>query len=455
MTNKRDLSALDPPVDTERQGKRRHVTADSSDRKLELAFPSTSQTSQSKPVPFQQPVSLITFSYTPSRKLEFNNSALRYYVNPPRNANLRHGYERWIKRPEEKGRIDGLLRATSKLRNDMNAGASKGVDWIRSIGVVSWRGVMTKILTAPYEDRDSWEMNVMAIDGTMYFEEHLSDAKLVEKEDMAPHHRLQSYYGYSFESWCGSSKPEMPENLEGQPPGWGGDVDTNVQWCSVVKTKLGDTRMVIGGEVDCVRNAFTGQTSDFVELKTSIAIRGPQDEARFEKKLLKFYFQSFLLGVPEIIVGFRTPSGQLNTIQLFKTAQIPRMVRGKPNAWDPTTCFAWGQQFFAFLKSVIHPSAEPIAEQQGNVTSALRPQVWRVKFEPRVGVSVSLLGDAGVSEIQAGEDRVGFLPRWYWDEVQTYSGQISVTTQAFDPTHGKGEAPGTSSAQGMSREWQI
>ena len=30
-------------------------------------------------------------------------------------------------------------------------------------------------------------------------------------------------------------------------------MDTNVQWCSVVKTKLGDTRIVIGGEVDCVR----------------------------------------------------------------------------------------------------------------------------------------------------------------------------------------------------------
>ncbi|TFY74424.1 hypothetical protein EWM64_g9588, partial [Hericium alpestre] len=35
-----------------------------------------------------------------------------------------------------------------------------------------------------------------------------------------------------------------------------------------------------------------------VELKTSMNIRGAQDEARFEKKLLKFYFQSFLLGVP-------------------------------------------------------------------------------------------------------------------------------------------------------------
>ena len=84
------------------------------------------------------------------------------------------------------------------------------------------------------------------------------------------------------------------------PFGWGGDVDTNVQWCSVVKTKLGNHRMVIGGEVDCVRGEhtrtpklssfsiglaerFRGRTDDFVELKTSLAIRGPYDETKFER----------------------------------------------------------------------------------------------------------------------------------------------------------------------------
>jgi len=38
-----------------------------------------------------------------------------------------------------------------------------------------------RILTAPYEERDGWEMNVMDVNGTMYFEEHLSDAQLLEK----------------------------------------------------------------------------------------------------------------------------------------------------------------------------------------------------------------------------------------------------------------------------------
>ena len=81
----------------------------------------------------------------------------------------------------------------------------------------------------------------------------------LHRETMTPHHRLQSYFGYSFESYCTSSRPGSREPLSSDirhPYGWGGDVDTNVQWCAVVKTKLGNDRLVIGGEVDCVRGAF-------------------------------------------------------------------------------------------------------------------------------------------------------------------------------------------------------
>lgn len=79
---------------------------------------------------------------------------------------------------------------------------------------------------------------------------------------MAPRQRQQTYYGYAFESYCTSDTPtrqpprqhqHQQDNRRGTPFGWGGDVNTNVQWCSVVRTKLGDTRIVIGGEVDCVK----------------------------------------------------------------------------------------------------------------------------------------------------------------------------------------------------------
>jgi RAT1-interacting protein len=75
---------------------------------------------------------------------------------------------------------------------------------------------------------------------------------------MNARHRSQTYYGHAFESYCTSETPNTRGRSKNNPhskdpPGWGGDVNTNVQWCSVVRTKLGNTRIIIGGEVDCVR----------------------------------------------------------------------------------------------------------------------------------------------------------------------------------------------------------
>jgi RAT1-interacting protein len=40
---------------------------------------------------------------------------------------------------------------------------------------------VARILTAVYETQEEWEMNVMCVNGAMYFEEHLTEAKLREK----------------------------------------------------------------------------------------------------------------------------------------------------------------------------------------------------------------------------------------------------------------------------------
>jgi hypothetical protein len=38
--------------------------------------------------------------------------------------------------------------------------------------------LLIRILIAPYENRDGWELNVMSVNGTLYFEEH---ARLAER----------------------------------------------------------------------------------------------------------------------------------------------------------------------------------------------------------------------------------------------------------------------------------
>jgi RAT1-interacting protein len=128
-----DVDVLPDPQDKDERIAHKQPRLDHSSSSL--LYPSTSQ-SVSRTVPFQRPLPLISFSYTEDRKLEFNDAAMRYYVNPPPDADLRHGHDRWIRRPEERGRLDGLLRAILEIRR---RGTGDPV-----ISIVSWRGVMTK-----------------------------------------------------------------------------------------------------------------------------------------------------------------------------------------------------------------------------------------------------------------------------------------------------------------------
>lgn len=145
-SQKRAISEVEGVADTERRAKLRPdnelSSPDDTTPQVQLAYPPKNR--NATPVPFQQPSTLLTFSYTPERVLEFTDSSLRYYVEPPTRADLKYGYERWIKRPEERGRLDGLLKAVSKYRSRVNASGGNGAAWLRDITVVSWRGVMTK-----------------------------------------------------------------------------------------------------------------------------------------------------------------------------------------------------------------------------------------------------------------------------------------------------------------------
>jgi RAT1-interacting protein len=131
-------------------------------------------------------------------------------------------------------------------------------------------------------------------------------------------------------------------------------------------------------------------------------------------------------------VGFRTPTGELATVQTFKTIQIPRLIQGKPGAWDPLVCLDWGQKFLTFLK-----------EMTGGQSAD--DSVWRVKFIPKEGVRVVKLDRLAVAEEVVGdEDRTGFLPKWYWERLATEGAPKYI---------GSGPSNGATS-QGVAG-WQI
>lgn len=131
-------------VGIKREGSSAREVEETGKPSRKLAYPSKNPPSgrDGPPVPFQQPTSLTTFSYNSKRELRFDDSAMRYYVDPPHGADLHYGYERWVKRPEEKGRLDGLLKAWLKVRNGFPDGTMHG-------GVIAWRGVMTRYVNGP------------------------------------------------------------------------------------------------------------------------------------------------------------------------------------------------------------------------------------------------------------------------------------------------------------------
>ena len=85
---------------------------------------------------------------------------------------------------------------------------------------------------------------------------------------------------------------------------------------------------------------------NWVELKTSAEIEYDKDVLKYERKLLKFWIQSFLLGVPKIIVGFRDRNGILRRLEEMETKDIPGLVkkRGK-GTWDGNLCINFTASF--------------------------------------------------------------------------------------------------------------
>jgi RAT1-interacting protein len=95
-----------------------------------------------------------------------------------------------------------------------------------------------------------------------------------------------------------------------------------------------------------VKPSTLGAPINWVELKTSADPRSDRDMIAFERKLMKFWIQSFLLGVPKIIVGFRDANGILLRIEEMETAAIPGVVKRKgKGTWDGNMCTNFTAQF--------------------------------------------------------------------------------------------------------------
>ncbi|KAK8929540.1 Decapping nuclease RAI1 [Metarhizium anisopliae] len=327
-------------------------------------------TGQSQPV--KRPKEFACFSYDENHEFRLDDSSMKYYYTPQLGADLSKGFEKFQKLDDSGDEhLDSLLKTI--LAHERETG--KKID----ANVVTWRGMMTKVRFFPRSVLRSFEMNATLYQNCIFIEEN-NEYKLQSraKENhrgprRGPPLEVMQYWGYKFETlstlpkiWAETSR-EYIENRENQI------VNNKEQYCSVVRTGIGKTVLCLGGENTTLTRKPVwdskpqpGQPINWVELKTTAEIRSDHDMDNFHRKLMKFWIQSFLLGVPKIIVGFRTRDGVLVDVKEIETHNIPQTVNSRQGArWNADMCVNFAGEFLEFLQSTINDEG-----------------VWRIRRHP-------------------------------------------------------------------------
>lgn len=99
---------------------------------------------------------------------------------------------------------------------------------------------------------------------------------------------------------------------------------------------------------------------------------------------MKYWIQSFLLGVPKIIVGFRDRQGILRSVQEFSTISIPYDVQRRGMAkWDGNVCIRFTSLFLdcksPFFASFLTPTQTLTSTDVGLRVNVNDEGVWRIK----------------------------------------------------------------------------
>jgi len=121
-------------------------------------------------------------------------------------------------------------------------------------------------------------------------------------------------------------------------------------------SSLSTHNICFGAEIDCCKYESSKQSfthNSYMELKTTKILTSSKDVYTFERyKLLKFWAQSVVAGIEEIVCGFRD-NDILKEVQYLETSALPSYVAGKKNMWDPKVCLNFLDQFLSWLKANI------------------------------------------------------------------------------------------------------
>ncbi|XP_066546360.1 decapping and exoribonuclease protein isoform X2 [Amia ocellicauda] len=304
---------------------------------------------------------------------------LRYFSPQPESMpfDLNHGYpHKYLPMGSNvKDGVDHVLRWMLKEKYTLDQGDASTV-------FLTSRGRLTKIFTSPYQMRgEGWKMAVTLYRKTFYID---------EVRDSEDSNSWMVYWGYKFEQYVCADQPNGKPNIEGH-------INTSEAFYTVVESNINSFKLLFSGEVDCMEECPKYPTAPgyYVEMKTSLKPNG--EDFFYRHKMLKWWAQSFLVGLSRIFAGYRNTSGIVHKTEMFEVQSIPELCQKNiQNSWEPQVCMNFLCEFLSFVQKVVTQDNPSV--------------VYLFTFDPsQRTISVSIQEDAEHS----------IIPSWYIEANQT------------------------------------
>ncbi|XP_015111819.1 decapping and exoribonuclease protein [Diachasma alloeum] len=338
---------------------------------------------------FKKPNVIGYWSVDGSRALCHDASRLQYY-SPPQTRDVKFDLDRGIELVHRKPgnldeRISHILEWIKWNYPKIRANPESG-RWLQP-NFICYRGLLTKIMKTPYDNRDGWIICASKWRGSIYLCAFDTEADKEAKAIETPRQKQMASWGFKFEQYILADAP-------GGSPDASRPVDECEEFSCVFQTRLTQHWLLYGAEMDGVwsdeklEDPLPLDKLKFVELKTSRIVENDRQLMSLERhKFLRWWCQSFLVGIESILCGFRDDAGVVRELQNYKIADIARNCQ---KYWKAASAMNFCDHFLRHVSS--------------NVINDCDRTIYKFERVPN--------GDIFMTEVPPTPD-YAVLPPWY------------------------------------------
>ncbi|XP_055917098.1 decapping nuclease DXO homolog [Eupeodes corollae] len=350
-------------------------------------------------IPFpkiEKPQILGCFSINTNRDYEKSAENFRYFRMPhkfPLDLNIGYGLAKSKQELMQDERLDNILQFINSHKDELvsksDLPSSRGVG---EFDFICFRGLLRLLMCTPYEWKEDWCVHATRYKGNIYLSQKETEQKRHDRLNQNENQKKFCAYGFKFEQYCMTYNPS-------EEPNTSAPVDECEEFCCMYKTKIQGMELLFGAEIDgaisstvCknIENKDVLNSLKLVELKCSLRPSNERQQQNFYRfKCRNWWCQSFLVGIQDLMVGYRNDKGFVDEIKHMEVRSLPKM---SSNFWTPSQCADFLVRFLQMVKNVLRDVNCPHT-------------VYEFNFDPR--------SKAIGYRIYRGRSLHTILPDWY------------------------------------------